>query len=84
MIDTLFYFLLFAMLFSLPVMLGVGARQLLRSKGDTSDRKVYKALLLRACFGLVLVLTLIFGVVSGKITNQAPWDAALERKSLTQ
>ena len=45
-----------------------------KDMGDKSKLRLLVALKTRVCTGLILILLIFYGIVSGKLSNRAPWD----------
>ena len=69
-------FLIVVLLLALLVSLGSGFYFLMMDRGDANKRRLYHSLGVRVAIASTLMLLIIYGVSSGKLRSQAPWEQA--------
>jgi hypothetical protein len=67
-------FLIVVMLLALLASLGSGFYFLMRDQGDPLKRRLFHSLGVRVTIAAGLMLLIVYGVSSGKLRSQAPWE----------
>jgi hypothetical protein len=67
-------FLLVVLLLALLVSLGTGFYFLIVDQGDIRKRRLFHSLGIRLSLAVALMVVLVYGVSSGKLKSQAPWE----------
>ena len=67
-------FLIIVLLLALVVSLGSGFYFLMIDQGDKEKRRLFNSLGVRLSIAAALMLVIVYGVSSGKLRSQAPWD----------
>ncbi len=67
-------FLIVVLLLGLLASLGTGFYFLMIDQGDTRKRRLFNSLGVRLSLAVALMVVLIYGVSSGKLKSQAPWE----------
>ncbi|MCZ6830583.1 MAG: DUF2909 domain-containing protein [Gammaproteobacteria bacterium] len=63
------------LMLALLVSLASGLYFLLTDQGDKHQRRTFHSLGVRVSLAVGLMLLIIYGVASGQLRSQAPWDA---------
>ena len=67
-------FLIVVLLLALLVSLASGFYFLMMDQGDASKRRLFHSLGVRVTITIALMALIIYGVSSGKLRSQAPWE----------
>ena len=67
-------FLIVVLLLGLLISLGSGFYFLMMDRGNGSKRRLFHSLGVRISIATALMLLIIYGVSSGKLRSQAPWE----------
>ena len=67
--------LIVAMLLALLASLGSGFYFLMTDQGDKNSRRTFHSLGMRLTFALTLMALIFYGVSTGQLRSQAPWEA---------
>lgn len=67
-------FLIVVLLLALFASLGSGFYFLMQDQGDPNKRRLFHSLGVRVGIAISLMLLIVYGVSSGKIRSQAPWE----------
>ena len=67
-------FLIVALLLALIASLGSGFYFLMTDQGDPDKRRLLHSLGVRITLATALMVTVVYGVASGKLKSQAPWE----------
>lgn len=80
MLKTLIILLMLALVISL----GSGLYFLMVDQGNLEKKRLFTSLGIRLGLATTLIITIIFGVATGRLGNQNPWDAGtIERDEQT-
>ena len=63
--------------------LSTGFYFLVKDQGENSKKRLYYALGIRISLAALLMGTLIYGIGTGQLGSQAPWDQELHPERLT-
>lgn len=69
-------FIIFILLFAMLGSLFTGFYFMLEDKGN-EKRRVLTALAIRISLATALIATIVFGITTGRLGSQAPWDREL-------
>jgi hypothetical protein len=67
-------FLIIVLVLALLASLGSGFYFLMQDQGDPNKRRLLHSLGVRVAIAISLMLLIVYGVSSGKIRSQAPWE----------
>ncbi|MDJ0877583.1 MAG: DUF2909 family protein [Halieaceae bacterium] len=67
-------FLIVVLLLALLASLGTGFYFLMVDQGDTRKRRLFNSLGIRLSLAVALMVVIVYGVSSGKLKSQAPWE----------
>jgi hypothetical protein len=67
-------FLIVLLLLALLVSLGAGFYFLMVDQGDIRKRRLFNSLGIRLTLAVTLMVLIVYGVSSGKLRSQAPWE----------
>lgn len=67
-------FLIVILLLALLASLGAGFYFLMVDQGDVQKRRLFNSLGVRLTLAVTLIAVLIYGVSTGKLRSQAPWE----------
>ncbi len=67
-------FLIVVLLLSLIFSLGAGFYYLMIDQGDPHKRRLVTSLGVRVSLAVSLMVVVVYGVASGRLTSQAPWE----------
>jgi drug/metabolite transporter (DMT)-like permease len=67
-------FLIVVLLLALIASLGSGFYFLMTDQGDKDKRRTFHSLGVRLSIAVALMLLILYGVSSGKLRSQAPWE----------
>jgi hypothetical protein len=67
-------FLIVVLFLALLASLGSGFYFLMQDQGDPDKRRLVHSLGVRVAIAISLMLLIVYGVSSGKIHSQAPWE----------
>ena len=67
-------FLIVVLLLALVASLGTGFYFLMIDQGDTRKRRLFNSLGVRLSLAVALMMVIVYGVSSGKLKSQAPWE----------
>ena len=67
-------FLIVALLLALIFSLGAGFYFLMIDQGDPHKRRLVTSLGVRVTLAVSLMVLVVYGVASGRLTSQAPWE----------
>ncbi len=67
-------FLIVVLLLALLASLGSGFYFLMVDQGDKNKRRLFHSLGVRVSLAVSLMLVLVYGVATGKLKSQAPWE----------
>ena len=68
-------FLIVFLLIALLISLGSGFYFLMIDQGDKQKRRLFHSLGMRLAFVAMLMMLIVYGVSTGQLRSQAPWDA---------
>lgn len=74
--------LIIILFLTLLLSLGSGLAYLLKDQGTT--RRTFRSLGVRLILAIALMGLVTYGVITGKLKSQAPWDARLQQSSQSQ
>jgi uncharacterized membrane protein len=66
--------LIVILLLALLASLGAGFYFLMVDQGDVQKRRLFNSLGVRLTLAVTLIVVLIYGVSTGKLRSQAPWE----------
>ena len=66
--------LIVVLLLALIANLGVGFYFLMVDQGDRNKRRLFNSLGVRLSLAIALMVVIVYGVSSGKLQSQAPWE----------
>jgi uncharacterized membrane protein len=66
--------LIVILLLALLASLGTGFYFLMVDQGDVHKRRLFNSLGMRLTLAVMLIAVLIYGVSTGKLRSQAPWE----------
>ena len=69
-------FLIVVLLLGLFASLGSGFYFLMKDQGDAKKRRLFHSLGVRIALAISLMALLIYGVSTGQLRSQAPWEQA--------
>jgi hypothetical protein len=67
-------FLIVVLLLALLVTLGVGFYFLMVDQGNPQKRRLVNSLGVRVTLAVTLMVLIVFGVSTGRLQSQAPWE----------
>ncbi len=67
-------FLIVVLLLALIASLGAGFYFLMVDQGNIKKRRLFNSLGVRLSLAVALMVVLVYGVSSGKLRSQAPWE----------
>jgi hypothetical protein len=67
-------FLIVVLLLALLASLGSGFYFLMKDQGDKHKRRTFHSLGVRVTLAVTLMLLVLYGVASGTLRSQAPWE----------
>lgn len=67
-------FLIVVLLLALMASLGTGFYFLMVDQGDIRKRRLFHSLGIRLSLAVALMVVLVYGVSTGKLKSQAPWE----------
>ena len=67
-------FLIVVLLLALLASLGAGFYFLMIDQGDPRKRRLFNSLGVRVSLAVTLMVVIVYGVSSGKLRSQAPWE----------
>ncbi len=67
-------FLIVVLLLALLASLGTGFYFLMVDQGDTRKRRLFNSLGIRLSLAVALMVVIVYGVSSGRLKSQAPWE----------
>ena len=67
-------FLIVLLLLALVASLGAGFYFLMTDQGDIRKRRLFNSLGVRLTLAVTLMVLIVYGVSSGKLRSQAPWE----------
>ena len=73
-------FFIIVFLFGLLASLGSGFYFLMTDQGDRDKRRTFHSLGVRVTLAIGLMLLIVFGVATGRLASQAPWDVRAPRQ----
>ena len=68
-------------LLALVASLGSGFYFLMVDQGDKDKRRTFHSLGVRISLAVGLMLLIVYGVSSGRLTSQAPWEASAKQET---
>ncbi len=63
------------LMLALIASLGSGFYYLMVDQGDKNKRRTFHSLGVRLCLAIALILIIAYGIASGQLGHQNPWDA---------
>ena len=76
-------FLIVVVLLALIASLFTGFYFLMTDQGDTTKRRLFHSLGVRIALAVTLMMLIVYGVGTGKLKSQAPWEQPPEASSET-
>jgi hypothetical protein len=76
--------LIVAMLLALLVSLASGFYFLMTDQGDKNSRRTFHSLGMRLTFAIAMMTLIIYGVSTGQLQSQAPWEARAKAMQQSQ
>lgn len=74
--------IIFVLLIAVIASLTTGFYFLVKDQGESSKKRLYYALGIRVSLALLLMATVAYGIATGQIGSQAPWDQELHPERL--
>jgi peptidoglycan biosynthesis protein MviN/MurJ (putative lipid II flippase) len=73
-VPGLLKFLIVALALALLVSLATGFFFLMKDQGDKDKRRTFHSLGVRISLAVCLMLLIVYGVATGQLNSQAPWE----------
>jgi flagellar basal body-associated protein FliL len=74
-VAVLLKILIIALVLALLASLATGFFFLMKDQGDKNKRRTFHSLGVRISLAVCLMLLILYGVATGQLTSQAPWEA---------
>ena len=74
--------IIFVLLIAVIASLTTGFYFLVKDQGETSKKRLYYALGIRVSLAMLLMGTVAYGIGTGQLGSQAPWDQELHPERL--